>query len=130
MGSRKTKSTEQSTATTTPNTPAVAQPAINNYYGKINGLFDLPASSVAPELNSLQQASQNQAIQNIGQNSGTFNQAAQGALGAMGALSGGYIQPVKTATSQLPAQYQTANVTRATAPTVARSASSSSAWWP
>lgn len=120
MGSRKTKSTEQSTATTTPNTPAVAQPAINNYYGKINGLFDLPASSVAPELNSLQQASQNQAIQNIGQNSGTFNQAAQGALGAMGALSGGYIQPVKTATSQLPAQYQTANVTRATAPTVAK----------
>lgn len=120
MGSKKTKTTEQSTATTTPNTPAAAQPAINNYYGKINGLFDLPASDVAPGLNSLQQASQNQAIQNIGQNSGTFNQAAQGAIGAMGAASGGYVQPVTAATSQLPDQYQTATVARATTPTAAQ----------
>lgn len=120
MGSKKTKTTEQSTATTTPNTPAAAQPAINNYYGKINGLFDLPASDVAPGLNGLQQASQNQAIQNIGQNSGTFNQAAQGAIGAMGAASGGYVQPVTAATSQLPDQYQTATVARAATPTAAQ----------
>lgn len=120
MGSKKTKTTSNETATTTPNTPGFAMPAITNYYDKIGGLFDLPASSVAPGFNPLQQASQNQAIQNIGQNTGTFNQAAQGAIGAMGAAAGGYVQPVKAATSQLPDPYQAATVKRATIPVAAQ----------
>ena len=120
MKGTKTKTTSNGTATTTPNTPAAAQPAINNYFGKINGLFDLPASDVAPALNPLQTVARDQALKNIGQNDGTFSQAANGAIGAMGAAAGGYVQPVTPATNQLPAQYQAAQVNRVTTPTAAQ----------
>lgn len=132
MGSKKTKTTSNETAVTTPNTPDYAMPAITNYYqNTVPSLFNQPASSVAPGLNGLQQIVQDKATQ-LGQSNGGYDMAS--GLLRTGLNQINAVQPAQTSTaglaasalpstiaaqqSALPDAYQTANVAKTATPNV------------
>lgn len=115
MKGKKTKTTSNETATTTPNIYGPAQGAIQNYYGKIDGLMGLGADSVVAPSNALQQRSE-LAAQKLGQSS-------QGYTGAMDTVKTGLAGLLNangaTATNVTP--IGALNAVNAKAPTAIRS---------
>lgn len=128
MGSKKVKTTSNETATTTPNTFAGAMPAVNNYYGKVSGLMNLPAEGVAPGFNGLQQNAADRAS-SLGSSGGAYDYARTRLVNGVNQINA--VQPSALATSatptsltatlaQAPAAYDTAAVQRTAMPTAAQ----------
>lgn len=100
MGSKKTKTTSNETATTTPNLPTKAIPAVDNYFGKVDTLLNNPPNLLVPT-NALQDkafagASELGGGNGFGTAAGLLSQGAN-AINAVG--------PAKTVSAALPTAY-------------------------
>lgn len=107
MGSKKTKTTSNETAVTTPNLSPQISGAVNNYYGQLGGLLDNPTGAITPA-NQLQLGAWGGA-QALNQNtSGLMDVPRQTLASAQNLVMG--IDPAKVAQAALPAQYAPAKV--------------------
>ena len=109
MGSQKTKTKTQETATTTPNLPGAAAPAVNDYFSGVQNLMQTPGALMTPA-NDLQRSAQSQIL---AAPADVMTPAISGVNGAMGMLAG--VGPAALSQASAPTSYSPVQATAATA---------------
>lgn len=109
MGSQKTKTKSQETATTTPNLPGAAAPAVNSYFNNVSNLLASGQPLGAPA-NDLQRSLFSAGMNMVGQTgANTLQPATNGIQNAMGML--GNIGPAAVSQASAPGAYTPVSAT-------------------